>query len=35
MMVLESLFSSSARVKILTLFLLSPENRFYQREIEG
>ena len=32
---LESLFSSSARVKILTLFLLSPENRFYQREIEG
>jgi predicted nucleotidyltransferase len=35
MMVLELLFSSSARVKILTLFLLSPENRFYQREIEG
>jgi predicted nucleotidyltransferase len=34
-MVLGLLFSSSARVKILTLFLLSPENRFYQREIEG
>ncbi|MBC8263495.1 MAG: nucleotidyltransferase domain-containing protein [Anaerolineales bacterium] len=34
-MVLELLFSSSARVKILTLFLLNPESRFYQREIEG
>ena len=32
---LELLFSSSARVKILTLFLLNPENRFYQREIGG
>jgi predicted nucleotidyltransferase len=32
---LELLFSSSARVKILTLFLMNPENRFYQREIEG
>ena len=35
MKVLELLFSSSARVKILTLFLLNPQNRFYQREIEG
>jgi predicted nucleotidyltransferase len=34
-MMLELLFSSSARVKILTLFLLNPESRFYQREIEG
>jgi predicted nucleotidyltransferase len=33
--VLELLFSSSARVKILTLFLLNPEHRFYQREIES
>jgi len=33
--VLELLVSSSARVKILTLFLLNPESRFYQREIEG
>ncbi len=32
---LELLFSSSARVKILALFLLNPESRFYQREIEG
>ena len=32
---MELLFSSSARVKILTLFLLNPESRFYQREIEG
>jgi len=32
---LELLVSSSARVKILTLFLLNPESRFYQREIEG
>ncbi|MBL7184596.1 MAG: nucleotidyltransferase domain-containing protein [Anaerolineae bacterium] len=32
---LELLFSSSARVKILTLFLLNPESRFYQREIES
>ena len=35
MIVLELLFSSSARVKILTLFLLNPESRFYQREIES
>ena len=35
MIVLELLVSSSARVKILTLFLLNPESRFYQREIEG
>ena len=34
-MMLELLFSSSARVKILTLFLLNPVSRFYQREIEG
>jgi len=33
--VLELLFSSSARVKILTLFLMNPESRFYQREIES
>jgi len=33
--VLELLFSSSARVKILTLFLLNPETRFYQREMES
>lgn len=32
---LELLFSSSARVKILTLFLSNPESRFYQREIES
>jgi len=33
--VLELLFSSSARVEILRLFLLNPDNRFYQREIES
>ena len=32
---MELLFSSSARVKILTLFLMNPESRFYQREIES
>lgn len=32
---LELLFSSSARVEILRLFLLNPEDRFYQREIES
>jgi hypothetical protein len=31
---LEVLFSSSARVQILRLFLLNPESQFYQREIE-
>jgi predicted nucleotidyltransferase len=31
--VLNELFSSQARVAILNLFLLSPENRFYLREI--
>ncbi len=31
---LEVLFSSAARVQILNLFLLSPDRRFYQREIE-
>lgn len=31
---LETLFSSSARVEILSLFLLNPNRRFYQREIE-
>jgi predicted nucleotidyltransferase len=30
---LELLFSSSARVKILTLFVLNKQRRFYQREI--
>jgi len=33
-MVLESLFSSSARVRILSLLLLNPDARFYLREIE-
>ena len=32
--VLEALFSSAARVEVLRLFLLHPERRFYQREIE-
>ncbi|MFQ6015801.1 MAG: nucleotidyltransferase domain-containing protein [Anaerolineae bacterium] len=32
---LELLFSSSARVKVLTLLLTNPENRFYQREIQA
>jgi hypothetical protein len=31
---LEILFSSSARVEVLRLFLSHPERRFYQREIE-
>jgi hypothetical protein len=30
---LEALISSRARVKLLTLFLLNPENEFYIREI--
>ena len=30
---LELLFSSSARVKVLTLFLMNPRNRYYQREV--
>jgi DNA-binding transcriptional ArsR family regulator len=34
MSVLESLFSSAARVEILSLFLSHPESQFYQREIE-
>lgn len=33
-MVLELLFSSSARVRILSLLILNPETKFYQREIE-
>ena len=31
---LKELFSSSARVQILSLLLLNPDTRFYQREIE-
>lgn len=31
---LEVLFSSVARVRILELFLLNPDSRYYQREIE-
>lgn len=31
---LEILFSSTARVQVLRLFLLNPEERYYQREIE-
>ena len=31
---LKDLFSSSARVKILSLLLLNPDTKFYQREIE-
>ena len=31
---LEILFSSAARVQILRLFLLNPEQSFYQRQIE-
>jgi DNA-binding transcriptional ArsR family regulator len=31
---LEVLFSSTARVQVLRLFLLHPGSRFYQREIE-
>ncbi len=30
---LKILFSSSARVKILTLFMMNPRDRFYQRQI--
>ena len=30
---LEELFSSKARIKILKLFLFNPENRYYQRQI--
>jgi predicted nucleotidyltransferase len=33
--VLELLFSSAARVKVLTLLLTNPESRFYQREIQA
>jgi predicted nucleotidyltransferase len=33
--VLELLFSSSARVKVLVLLLTNPDNRFYQREIQA
>jgi DNA-binding transcriptional ArsR family regulator len=32
--ILEVLFSSTARVQVLRLFLLHPSSRFYQREIE-
>jgi hypothetical protein len=32
--ILEALFSSTARVKVLRLFLLNPGSSFYQREIE-
>ena len=32
--ILEVLFSSTARVQVLQLFLLNPERSFYQREIE-
>ncbi|MFC2030603.1 hypothetical protein ACFLWA_07745 [Chloroflexota bacterium] len=31
---LEVLFTSTARVEVLRLFLLNPDRRFYQREIE-
>ena len=31
---LEALFSSSARVEVLRLFLLNPGRQYYQREIE-
>lgn len=31
---LEALFSSTARVQLLHLFLLNPDRQFYQREIE-
>ncbi len=31
---LEVLFSSAARVQVLSLFLLRPDRQFYQREIE-
>jgi DNA-binding transcriptional ArsR family regulator len=32
--ILEALFSSTARVQVLRLFLLHPGSQFYQREIE-
>ncbi len=32
--ILETLFSSAARVEILRLFLLQPDQPFYQRQIE-
>lgn len=32
--ILEVLFSSTARVQVLRLFLLHPSSQFYQREIE-
>lgn len=32
--ILENLFSSTARVQVLSLFLKSPSSQFYQREIE-
>ena len=32
--ILEALFSSTARVQVLRLFLLNPGRSFYQREIE-
>ncbi len=32
--ILETLFSSAARVHVLRLFLLQPSDQFYQREIE-
>lgn len=32
---LDRLFSSEARVKVLALFLLNPENSFYQRQISA
>lgn len=31
---LEVLFSSAARVQVLSLFLLNPDRQYYQREIE-
>jgi hypothetical protein len=32
--ILETLFSSAARVQVLSLFLQNPNSQFYQREIE-
>ncbi|MBI5166317.1 MAG: hypothetical protein HY998_01070 [candidate division NC10 bacterium] len=32
---LELLFSSSARVRVLTLFLVNPHSRYYQREVSN
>jgi hypothetical protein len=32
--ILETLFSSAARVQVLNLFLQNPDSQFYQREIE-